>query len=103
MNNLNIYLSFAFFIIAMIVSNTIVYNIGIKNGKRMYIDELAVKRIEGIKRSHAEGKYFKQLPDNYMDIVTKWVNGEIGTNQTSIELGISTSTLYRRFGHLRKK
>lgn len=103
MNNLNIYLSFAFFIISIIVSNVVVYNIGIKNGKRMYKDILIRKRVEGKKRCGIEGKYLKPLPDNHMDIITKWANREITAKVACSELGISNSTLYARFGHLRKK
>ena len=103
MNNLNIYLSFAFFVISMIISNVVVYNIGIKNGKRIYKDMFNAKRMEGVKRSQAEGKYLKQLPENHMDILDKWSNHEITSNIASSELGISAKTLYRRFGHLRKK
>ena len=103
MNNFNIYVSLVLFVIAMVVSNIFVYNIGIKNGKCMYKDMLIDKRREGIKRRSIEGKCFKPLPDNHTDIIAKWVNGEITSKQASIELEIGTTTLYRRFGHLRKK
>ena len=43
------------------------------------------------------------LPENYEEIVMDWVNGKTTVKITCQKLGISNTTLYKRFGHMRKK
>ena len=105
MNN-NIYILIIFALI-LIISNIVMYNIGLNDGKRIYKDTIKIKCAEGIKKAKSEGRYNgrqpKQLPENHTEVLSRWLNKKITAEQASKELGIAKTTLYRRFGDLKKK
>ncbi len=58
------------------------------------------RQAEGIAAAKARGMKFgrpeKKLPQNFFVMVERWKNKELSACEVSIELGISTSTFYRR-------
>ena len=58
------------------------------------------RQAEGIAAAKARGMKFgrpeKKLPQDFFTIVKRWKNKELSACEVSIELGISTSTFYRR-------
>lgn len=58
------------------------------------------RQAEGIAAAKARGMKFgrpeKKLPHDFLYTVEKWKNKELSACEASVELGISTSTFYRR-------
>lgn len=58
------------------------------------------RQAEGIAAAKARGMKFgrpeKKLPQDFLYMVEKWKNKELSACEVSIELGISTSTFYRK-------
>jgi DNA invertase Pin-like site-specific DNA recombinase len=99
-----------FFIVLFLITCPILYYIGLKIGEKKYTKKQNSESIDINKNS--ENNYVKEvdryldgltikLPDNYEDIIAKWCNGEFTANETAKKLGVSRTTLYNRFGHMR--
>lgn len=68
------------------------YHIGLYYGEKKCLEKQPmIKKLTPI-----------ELPKNYKPIINSWVKGELSAEETAKQLGIGRSTLYKKFGNLKR-
>lgn len=109
MNNEQILFVIASIIVALFL--IISFFVGLKIGEKKYLKKQNFKPIN-IEETPTNNyvrevdRYIDgltiELPKNYEDIIYSWCNGEFSAKTAAEKLHISTTTLYKRFGHMKR-